>query len=267
MSTVCASSFEARENQIIDEETLLTRLSLERAPGDTVTYSKDFRPLKLLCEELVWIPHGRTPANEGLIFQSHVESPDGQLLPDSLSETEAGAKEFFEKYGATFNRIPGKFTFVRSPLERTRETAEIYRRVAVELFGPEIAFRVEPFVEDELVEIDHGSWHGKTASELSGTEAVKASAYRNGSFFAKPSDGESNLELIDRCSHWLKKAASEVHEGQILVVFGHGTFQNAAELLLCPPYLTPPRPEIYFTRKPGQSHIRRGYPHVLYSLF
>ena len=245
----------------------LQRLSLERTADDKIAYTDDFRPMKLACEELVWVPHGRTPANERLIFQSHEEGPDGQLLPESLEEAEAGARQFFEEYGEMFARIPGKFTFVRSPLQRTADTAAVYHRVAVERFGPEIAFRVEPSVDDALIEIDHASWHGKTAAELEGVDA-NAAAYREGSFFAKPANGgESNLDLMDRCYKWLDEVANKEHAGQVLVVFGHGTFQNAAETLVCPPYVTPPVPAKIFTRKAGESHLKRGYPHKLYSLY
>ncbi len=250
------------------DDAKLQRLSFERTDdGGKISYAEGFRPLKLECDELLWVPHGRTPANEKLLFQSHEEGPNGLLLPESLEETEAGAREFFDKYGATFDRIPGKFTFVRSPLERAAETAAVYHRVAEELFGPEMAFRVESSVENDLVEIDHASWHGKTAEELTGADGDAARAYREGSFFAKPSDGESNLDLMDRCFQWLQRSASKQHAGQILVVFGHGTFQNAAETLLCPPYVTPPDPAKIFTRKKGESHIKRGYSHLLYSLF
>ena len=48
--------------------------------------------------------------------------------------------------------------------------------------------------------------------------------------------------------------------GRYVVAFGHGTFQNACEVVLrC--YDKPPA--AVFTRAPGESHLRRGYAHVL----
>ena len=53
------------------------------------------------------------------------------------------------------------------------------------------------------IEIDQASWADRTAEDLEGADGAAARAYREGSFFAKPPDGESNFELLERAAAWL----------------------------------------------------------------
>ena len=63
--------------------------------------------------------------------------------------------------------------------------------------------------------------------------------------------------MLERARAWLEGLDAT---GRHVVAFGHGTFQNACEVVLrC--YDRPPAD--VFTRAPGRSHLRRGYPHVL----
>ena len=44
------------------------------------------------------VPHGRTPANQKLLFQSHREGPNATLLPESLEEAASGAEAFVDRF-------------------------------------------------------------------------------------------------------------------------------------------------------------------------
>ena len=70
------------------------------------------------------------------------------------------------------------------------------------------------------------------------------------------------MDLLGRCANWLVDVNAS-YDGKVLVAFGHGTFQNAMETILQAPY-APPDPVSIFTRKPGQSHIKRGFPHEVH---
>ena len=213
---------------------------VELRPG-VVAYARHYAPPVVPLRSLIMVPHGRTPSNVRLLFQSHAEGPNATLLPESLDDAAA----------------PETFAFARSPLRRCAQTAEAYAaRFAARGFPP-----LDVAVDGRLLEIDHASWHGLTVDEVpAGPERAAAERYRAGDFYAKPSDGESNVDVLERARAWLEDppAARDQH----LVVFGHGTFQNAAEVVLrC---LGDREPADVFSRAPGRSHLRRGFPHALY---
>ncbi|CAH0375543.1 unnamed protein product [Pelagomonas calceolata] len=118
---------------------------------------------------------------------------------------------------------------------------------------PEIA------VDEALVEIDHASWHGKTVDDLSGADRASAAAHRAGDVLAKPPDGESQLDVLERAAAWVHGLDAP---DRVVVAFGHGTMQNAIEVVLRT-YGSRPPAEV-FTRVPGKSHLKRGFPHVVF---
>ena len=229
---------------------------VELRPG-VVAYARPYAPPVVPLRSLIMVPHGRTPSNVRLLFQSHAEGPNATLLPESLDDAAAGADAFLDAHGARLAAAPERFAFARSPLRRCAQTAEAYAaRFAARGFPP-----LDVAVDGRLLEIDHASWHGSTVDEVpAGPERAAAERYRAGDFYAKPSDGESNVDVLERARAWLEDppAARDQH----LVVFGHGTFQNAAEVVLrC---LGDREPADVFSRAPGRSHLRRGFPHALY---
>ena len=228
--------------------------------GQSVDYSSTFTPFTLDLETLIFIPHGRTPSNEKLLFQSYEESINSRLLSSSRLETSEGADLFLAQYSTRLKDQPNDFIFLRSPLKRTEETAEVY----LNAFQSVMAKCPTVHIDSALLEIDHASWHGKTVSDMHGEEQDAAAAYRAGSFLAAPCDGESNLDLLWRCSQWLQSVQKQ-YPHKIVCVFGHGTFQNAVETLLCSYGAT--LPCTIFTRKPGESHMKRGYPHAVFPPF
>ena len=239
----------------------LHSLGFVRLEDGTIAHRETYIPPKLGVERLLMIPHGRTPSNVSLLFQSHAEGPDGELLPESRDEAAAGAAEFLKTWGARLRTSPKEFVFVRSPLRRCEQTAAVYveAMAALGLPTPEI------IIEDALVEIDHASWHGKRVEDLTGAARQAAAAYRRGDFLSRPADGESLLDLMVRCRAWLGtldeggSTSAARTRGRVVVAFGHGTFQNACETLLRT-FGERPVKEV-FTREKGRSHLRRGYAH------
>eukprot|EP00613_Pedinella_sp_CCMP2098_P044121 CAMPEP_0171788742 /NCGR_PEP_ID=MMETSP0991-20121206/64668_1 /TAXON_ID=483369 /ORGANISM="non described non described, Strain CCMP2098" /LENGTH=240 /DNA_ID=CAMNT_0012397925 /DNA_START=74 /DNA_END=796 /DNA_ORIENTATION=- len=230
----------------------LAALGLRELERNKIGYLENYSGREVAVKELVMIPHGRTPSNERLLFQSHGEGPNATLLPESLVEAAKGAALFLDLYGDRLHDC----VFVRSPLLRCAATADVYADVFVKrgYARPDVA------VDEGLLEIDHASWHGLTVGEVpSGVERSAAEAYRNGNFHAKPRDGESNIDLLERTQRWLN---SLDERSKVVCAFGHGTFQNAAEVLLQTFGERPP--EQVFTRKHGESHLVRGYPHSLF---
>ena len=114
-------------------------------------------------------------------------------------------------------------------------------------------------VDKALVEIDHASWHGKTVEELEGADRAAAAAHRAGDVLAGPADGESQLDVLERAAAWVEGLDEP---DRVVVAFGHGTMQNAIEVVLRT-YGSRPPAEV-FTRVPGKSHLRRGFPHVVF---
>ena len=229
----------------------LSRLGLRLGPLGTPTLVASFAPPRPKVQALVLIPHGRTPSNQRLIFQNHSEGPDATLLPESLDEAGKGAEVFLNAFGDRLERC----SFRRSPLHRCAQTWGAYTAVFADrgLEVPQIA------VDDALVEIDHASWHGKTVEELEGADRAAAAAHRSGDCLAKPPDGESQLDVLERAAAWVEGLDAP---GRVVVAFGHGTMQNAIEVVLRT-YGSRPPAEV-FTRVPGKSHLRRGFPHVVF---
>ena len=74
---------------------------------EAISYSENYAPPGCTLERIVCIPHGRTPSNAQLLFQSHAEGPNGCLLPESFDDAEAGARAFFKQYGSRLVEAPG----------------------------------------------------------------------------------------------------------------------------------------------------------------
>ena len=228
----------------------LSRLGLRLGPLGAPTLVASFAPPRPKVQALVLIPHGRTPSNQRLIFQNHSEGPDATLLPESLVEAGKGAEVFLDAFGDRLERC----SFRRSPLHRCAQTWGVYE-TAFASRGLKLVVEVD----DALVEIDHASWHGKTVEDLEGADRAAAAAHRAGDVLAGPADGESQLDVLERAAAWVEGLDEP---GRVVVAFGHGTMQNAIEVVLRT-YGSRPPSEV-FTRVPGKSHLKRGFPHVVF---
>jgi len=236
-------------------------------PG-SIRYPAGYQPLQLLYD-LILVPHGQTPSNDHLLFQgNHTDGGFNQLLtPEGKEAAKRGAEDFWKTYGEPMLADPGKFVFLVTPLERTHQTAGIYFDILKEKWkekrpGSEFPFRIGP-IDNDTIEIDFGrKWHDKTPEQVSEGERDAARAYREENLFAGPSDGENRILLMERALAWLSRNNPR-YVGKTVVLFGHGTFQNAVEVLL----RTYPEKSLadIFSRKPGASHMRRGFPHLVCS--
>ena len=65
--------------------------------------------------------------------------------------------------------------------------------------------------------------------------------------------------MLERAAAWVEGLDAP---DRVVVAFGHGTMQNAIEVVLRT-YGDRPPAEV-FTRVPGKSHLKRGFPHVVF---
>lgn len=131
---------------------------------------------ELAIERMIMVPHGKTPSNVKLLFQAHMEGPNATLLPESLNDAAEGAAEFLHSWGSRLRQSPSDFVFLRSPLHRTAQTAQVYREVIAAAM-PEHPL-IEVGVDAGLLEINQGStWQGKSVSMLHGADRWVAQKY------------------------------------------------------------------------------------------
>lgn len=259
----CSRHFSAARSSAIARA---AALGLVMPTASDIDYGPEFQPLAQLTCGLLMVPHGQTPSNERMLFQSHRDGPENALTEKGVAMADRGALAFAQEYGTLIRAKPENWLFYRSPLQRTATTARCYTE-ALRKAGVEVT---EPVIDPDLIEINQGSWHGLSVDDLAGgsgggAESDMALRYRDGCFVAKALDGsgESRLELMTRVAIWLRKL-EELHGGRRrnIVVFGHGTFQNSVEVLLrAVPGKTPV--EVFSRNVTGSSHLRRGEVHLL----
>lgn len=102
-----------------------------------------------------------------------------------------------------------------SPIERTRETAAPTAGL----------FRLEPQVDERLLECDFGEWTGRKLSELSALEEWKTVQHQP-SHFRFPS-GESFREMQERIVGGVLDLAAR-HRGETIACFSHADPIKAA---------------------------------------
>lgn len=105
---------------------------------------------------------------------------------------------------------PVKFDYLfSSPMERTRQTA---RYIADKQ-------NLETIIIDDLVEVDFGSWSGKSFKELEVDKQWKLyHQFRSGT---RPPDGEMVTEIQARMVTTIEKLRKK-HEGKTIAVVTHG---------------------------------------------
>lgn len=116
-----------------------------------------------------------------------------------------------------------------SPLQRCRQTAEEIQRV---LSDGGIALP-EPFVVEELHEIDLGEWEGKSVREIMERfpEAYEARGHALGTYH--PPGGESFLEAGIRFQNAIETYASDTDVSEILHIVAHaGVIRSYLSLLM-----------------------------------
>jgi len=143
--------------------------------------------------------HGQTPYQQN---KERIIYPWPEPSPILL--TEKGRKEI-ERAAEELKKEKIDLVFA-SPLPRTRESAEI---VAKEL-GLDIVF------DERLREIDLGIYKGKPKEQY-----IKEFLEKEGSFYRKPSGGESWNEVKERVKSFLEELEEKYKDKRILII-SHG---------------------------------------------
>lgn len=156
---------------------------------------------------LLLIRHGRTDANATGVLAGR--SPGVALDEVGRTSTQALAKRL---EGVNIARV------VSSPLERTRETAQI-------LFQD----RQDVEIDDRLLECDYGDWQGAKLSELAVNELWPIVQQRPDEMIFP--NGESMNDMSSRAStaarEWDAKLTSEHGDKVVWVAVSHGDIIKA----------------------------------------
>ena len=156
---------------------------------------------------LLLIRHGRTDANATGVLAGR--SPGVALDEVGRTSTQALAKRL---EGVNIARV------VSSPLERTRETAQI-------LFQD----RQDVEIDDRLLECDYGDWQGAKLSELAVNELWPIVQQRPDEMIFP--NGESMNNMSSRAStaarEWDAKLTSEHGDKVVWVAVSHGDIIKA----------------------------------------
>ena len=160
---------------------------------------------ELAIERMIMVPHGKTPSNVNLLFQAHTEGPNATLLPESLNDAAEGVAEFLDTWGSRLRKTPSDFVFLRSPLHRTAQTAQVYKEAIAAAMPEHPPIEVE--VDAGLLEINQGpTWHSKSVSQLQGSDRWVAQKYVwNPDLAPQPATAAvllSSTPLLFLLAHW-----------------------------------------------------------------
>ncbi|WP_346622311.1 histidine phosphatase family protein [Blastococcus montanus] len=146
--------------------------------------------------ELVVVRHGQTEWSRS---GQHTGTTDLPLLPDG------------EEQARALRGVLGERAFVEvrvSPMVRARRTAELAGLSATA-------------VDPDLVEIDYGSYEGRTTAEISEELQREWSVWRDGTATAQ-TPGEGMADVGRRVDRVLDRARARLDEGDVvLVAHGH----------------------------------------------
>ncbi|HUO45255.1 MAG TPA: histidine phosphatase family protein [Acidimicrobiia bacterium] len=145
--------------------------------------------------EIWFVRHAESEANASGVWQGQSESG---LTPRGLQQVEALLGRLA---GVDFDAI------VSSPLGRARETA---------------AALGEPSIDPGFLEIDLGSWEGKSWRELAATDLSDLEALRRGANIRFGGVGESTGELRDRVLEAIERVFGRLATGGRAIVVTHG---------------------------------------------
>ena len=147
----------------------------------------------LLCR------HGETPWNAEGRYQGQIDIP----LSDT-GERQAAA------LGARLKDIPIAKA-AASPLSRARRTAELALGTRAGMLTTEAGF----------LEIAHGAWEGKLASEIAGEDGPRLKAWRQAPETVQMPGGESLQQVLDRAWPAFVSACAGLREEDTLLLVAH----------------------------------------------
>ncbi len=156
--------------------------------------------------DFLLVRHGESEGNAAGIFQGRQDSP---LSPVGRGQAAARGRALAKAMG-------GSAVVYCSPLSRARESAEIIARTAG------IA---EPRVEADLIELDTGSWTGRSWTEIQASEPGTWRRF-HGESWAAIDDAERPEALYDRAMRvWTVLRDAAAAEGfRTVVAVSHGGF-------------------------------------------
>lgn len=223
------------EGRIAEFSSLLRALGFDfRSDDGKIGHSPAYKPPETAFD-LVIIPHGVTDANKRNVFHGQADSKDENLInEEGRRQAAEGAIPLAEMIRSMSLRAED-LIFLRSPLRRTGETAEIS---LTELQNLVPGLPLEAQVDPDVIELSFGEWDGKDLSEIEAElgpeEKLNAEKYRNLNAVMRAASGENFLMVLKRVrtvlESWNKK-----YPGKTVVVYGHGTFAAAVRVLMQSP--------------------------------
>ncbi|MFT3889688.1 MAG: histidine phosphatase family protein [Arachnia sp.] len=150
---------------------------------------------------LVVLRHGQTDLNASKRFQGQA---DIALNAAGVAQAEAARRRLG---GAAFAGV------YSSPLSRALETARLVR--------PDDDIRTDP----RLMEIDVGTWSGRTWDEVKAEIPDYDRRYANGEDFRRSATGETLAEVVARGVPAVMEIA-ERHPGDTVLIVSHGLLLN-----------------------------------------
>lgn len=150
---------------------------------------------------LVMLRHGQTDLNATGRFQGQADIP---LNAKGREQAEAARRRLT---GVRFDAV------YSSPLSRALETARLIRPDA------------DIVTDRRLMEIDVGSWSGRTWDEVKAEIPDYDRRYANGEDFRRSPTGETLAEVVARGVPAMREIA-ERHAGGLVLVVAHGLLLN-----------------------------------------
>ena len=154
---------------------------------------------------LYYVRHGETDFNAEQRLQGRLDT-----LLNARGRLQAkDSGELLRDLFVRDNRNAGDFTYVSSPLRRTRETMEILRST--------LGLPPQPYqTDDRLLEIAYGAWEGLTLPEIEARMPEMLAERERDKWDFAPPGGESYRELTARIGEWYASLTRDT------VVAGHG---------------------------------------------
>ena|GEM_PF-6129832 len=223
------------EARISEFGSLLRSLGFDfRGDDGKIGHSPDYKPLETAFN-LVLIPHGVTDANKRNVFHGRADSKDENLINDEGRRQAAEGAPVLAEMIRSLGLSNEDLIFLRSPLRRTGQTAEIS---LMELQALIPGLPLEALVDPDVTELSFGEWDGKTLAEIEAEfgseEKENAQQLRILNAVMRAPSGENFLMLLKRVRGVLESWNMK-YPGKTVVVYGHGTFAAAVRVLMQSP--------------------------------
>lgn len=151
--------------------------------------------------QLVVLRHGETAWNAERRFQGHADTP---LNERGRRQAEAAARRLAHfEFDAVYS----------SPLRRAFDTARL------------VAPGREIITDPRLMEINVGSWAGRTRDEVIADMPEYPALYASGADFRRSPTGETLAEIVARGLPALREIAAN-HSGRTVLIVSHGLLLN-----------------------------------------